>query len=141
MHSTSISHFLCTLLKFLIYVPSNSMSQWRSGQWSRMIEDDKPESIIGNSKIHSVQNGILLSETARTFFDKYKIAINPDVKVFTSVYKMILILNRTITKSPVSLEALSALTVDTWSLVTVPNNISPFELSSNTTFTKLCCAI
>jgi hypothetical protein len=52
-----------------------------------MIEDDEPKSNIGNSKIHSIQNGLLLSEPAHTFFDKYKIAINPDVRVFTSAHK------------------------------------------------------
>ena len=69
-----------------------------------MIEDDEPG--IGNSKIHSIQNGILLVLTAHTYFDKYKIAINPDVRAFTSLYKMILILifSRTIIKSPVSVE-------------------------------------
>jgi hypothetical protein len=92
MYSTSISRslrillqsliFLCILLKFLIYVSSNSMSQWRSDQWSQMIEDDEPESNIGNSKIHSIQNGLLLSQVAHSYFDKYKIAINPDVRVF-----------------------------------------------------------
>src|SRR5271170_6697577 len=111
LYSASISHSLCILLKFLIYVCSNSMSQWRSGEWSQMIEDDEPD--IGNSKIHSIQNGILLLETAHAYFDKYKIAINPDVRVFTSVYKMILMFSRTITKSPVSLKKIGALMAGT----------------------------
>jgi hypothetical protein len=104
-----------------------------------MIEDDEDEDEISNSKIHSIQNGLLLAETAHTYFDKYKIAINPDVRVFTSVYKMILILifSRTIIKSPVSLETLLALMVGTWSSEMVPNDISLIELSSNTTFAKL----
>ena len=104
---------VCILLQFLIYVSSNSMSQWRLGQWSQVIQDDGLE--IGNSKIHSIQNGLLLAETAHTYFDKFKIAINPDVRVFTSVYRMILILtfSRTIIKSPVSLETLLALMVGT----------------------------
>jgi hypothetical protein len=132
--------FLCILLKFLIYMSSNSISQWRSSQWSQMIEDDEPESNIGNSKIHSIQNGLLLSQIAHSYFDKYKITINPDVRVFISVYNMILMFNRIITKSSVSLETFGALMVGTWSSVTVPNDISPFELSSNTTFAKLCYA-
>jgi hypothetical protein len=130
---------VCILLQFLVYVSSNSISQWRSGQWSQMIEDDEPD--IGNSKIHSIQNGILLSGTVRSYFDKYKIAINPDVRVFTSGHKMILMVNRTTIKSPVLLETLLALMVGTWSSETVPSDISLFELSSNTTFTKLCYVI
>jgi hypothetical protein len=88
------------------------MSQWRSGQWNQMIEDDLSESDIGDSKIHSIQNGLLLSQPAHTFFDKYKIAINPDVRVFfTSVHKMVLMFSRIITKSPVSLKTFGALMV------------------------------
>src|SRR5271170_7104884 len=110
---------LCVLLKFLIYVSSNSMSQWRSGQWSQMIEDDEPESHIGQPKIHSIQNGLLLSEPAHSYFDKYMIAINPDVRVFKSAHKMILMFSRTITKSPVSLKTFGALMVGTWSSQTI----------------------
>jgi hypothetical protein len=61
------------------------MSQWHSGQWSQKIEDDEPESDISNSKIHSIQNGLLLLQTVHSYFDKYMIAINPDVRVFTSI--------------------------------------------------------
>jgi hypothetical protein len=45
-----------------------------------MIEDDMSESDIGESKIHSIQNGLLLSQTPNAYFDKYMIAINPDVR-------------------------------------------------------------
>jgi hypothetical protein len=76
-----------------------------------MIEDDEPESDIGRSKIHSIQNGILISQPAHSYFDKYMIAINPDVRVCTSTYKMILMFSRTITKSPVLLKTFGALMV------------------------------
>jgi HNH endonuclease len=78
-----------------------------------MIEDDAPESEIGQSKLHSIQNGLLLSQVAHTYFDKYRIAINPDVRVFTFAHKMILMFSRTITKSPVSLEKIGALMAGT----------------------------
>jgi hypothetical protein len=104
-----------------------------------MIQDD--ESDIGESKIHSVQNGLLLSQSAHTYFDKYMIAINPDVRMFISARKIILTFSRIITKSPVSLKTLGALMVGRWSSKTIPHNISPFELFSNTTFAKLCYAI
>ncbi|KAH0563095.1 hypothetical protein GP486_002337 [Trichoglossum hirsutum] len=58
------------------YNLSNPDPRWRSGQWSQRIEDDFPD--VGDSKIHSVQNGILLLSHAHTYFDKYMIAINPD---------------------------------------------------------------
>ena len=89
------------------------MSQWRSGQWAQVIKDDEPEASISKTKIHSIQNGILLAETAHTYFGKYKIAINPDVRVFTSAHKMILMFSRTITKSPVSLKKIGALMAGT----------------------------
>jgi hypothetical protein len=130
----------CFNLSFSVCTASNSMSQWHYGQWSQMIEDDEPESDIGDSKIHSIQNGLLLSEPAHTFFDKYKIAINPDVRMFTSAHKIILMFSRTITKSPVSLKTFGALMVGSCSAQTIPNDISLFELSSNTTFAKLCYA-
>jgi hypothetical protein len=89
------------------------MSQWRFGQWSQMIKDDASESEIGQSKIHSIQNGLLLSQVAHSYFDKYMIAINPDVRVFTSAHKMVLMFSRTITKSPVSLKNIGALMAGT----------------------------
>jgi predicted restriction endonuclease len=57
------------------------MSQWRSGQWAQVIEDDEPEESISKTKIHSIQNGLLLSQLVHSYFDKYMIAINPDVRV------------------------------------------------------------
>ena len=62
---------VCLALKVLLY------AQWRSGQWNQRIEDDDPD--IGESKIHSILNGILLSQNAHAYFDKYMITINPDV--------------------------------------------------------------
>jgi hypothetical protein len=91
------------------------MSQWNIGNWSRKIEDDIPESDIGETKIHSIQNGLLLLQTVHSYFDKYMIAINPDVRVFMSAYKMILIFSRTITKSRVSLKMFGVMMVGTWS--------------------------
>jgi HNH endonuclease len=141
-YSTSISRSLvfCFNLSSSMCTASNSMSQWHSGQWSQMIEDDQPESDIGDSKIHSIQNGLLLLQTVHSCFDKYMIAINPDVRVFTSTHKMILIFSRIITKSPVSLKTFLAMMVGTWSSKTVSHDISPFEISSNTIFAKLCYA-
>jgi hypothetical protein len=54
----------------------NVSLQWRSVSWKQHITDD---SYDGETGIHSVQNGILLDGTAHTYFDKYLLAINPDV--------------------------------------------------------------
>ncbi|KAI9780784.1 MAG: hypothetical protein M1839_006572 [Geoglossum umbratile] len=56
--------------------PVAHLDLWRSGQWSQRIEDDFHD--VGESKIHSVQNGILLASHVHAYFDKYMIAINPD---------------------------------------------------------------
>jgi hypothetical protein len=113
VYSALISHSLYVLLKFLIYVASNSISQWRSGQWSQIIEDDMPESDISESKIHSIQNGLLLLQTPHAYFDKYMITINPDVRMFISTYKITLMCSRIIIKSPVSLKTFLATMVGT----------------------------
>ena len=55
---------------------SNFSLQWRSASWQQHITDD---SYVGETGIHSVQNGILLDGVAHTYFDKYLLAINPDV--------------------------------------------------------------
>ncbi|KAI9767195.1 MAG: hypothetical protein M1840_005794 [Geoglossum simile] len=56
--------------------PVAHLDLWCSGQWSQRIEDDFHD--VGDSKIHSVQNGILLASHVHAYFDKYEIAINPD---------------------------------------------------------------
>ncbi|KAI9769519.1 MAG: hypothetical protein M1840_003996 [Geoglossum simile] len=58
------------------YNLSSPDPRWRSGQWAQRIEDDSSD--VGDSKIHSVQNGILLLSHVHAYFDKYMIAINPD---------------------------------------------------------------
>ncbi|KAH9044264.1 hypothetical protein EDB84DRAFT_1470391 [Lactarius hengduanensis] len=56
--------------------PVAHLDLWRSGSWQQHITDDKYD---GETGIHSVQNGILLDSTAHIYFDKYLLAINPDV--------------------------------------------------------------
>ena len=55
---------------------ANPSLQWRLWSWQQHITDDAYDCETG---IHSVQNGILLDLTAHAYFDKYMLAINPDV--------------------------------------------------------------
>ncbi|KAH9066644.1 hypothetical protein EDB87DRAFT_1587336 [Lactarius vividus] len=58
--------------------PVAHLDLWRSGSWKQHITDDKYD---GETGIHSVQNGILLDKTAHIYFDKYLLAIDPDVGI------------------------------------------------------------
>jgi hypothetical protein len=57
---------------------SNSWLQWREEHWQQQITDDE---YAGETGIHSVQNGILMDSSTHFFFDKYLLAINPDVRI------------------------------------------------------------
>ncbi|KAN0069237.1 hypothetical protein V8E54_012866 [Elaphomyces granulatus] len=55
--------------------PVAHIDLWRQGNWVRQITDDQ---YSGDTGIHSVQNGLLLTSGAHLAFDKFLIAINPD---------------------------------------------------------------
>jgi hypothetical protein len=63
-------------------INSNVYLQWKSGSWQQQIIDDK---YVGETGIHSVQNGILLDSTTYGFFDIYMVAINPDVRLIICI--------------------------------------------------------
>jgi hypothetical protein len=65
------------IFQLLFDITSNVRLQWRSGSWQQQITDDEYD---GETGIHSVQNGILLRSDVHVFFDKYMMAINPDVR-------------------------------------------------------------
>jgi hypothetical protein len=66
----------------LFDIDSNTRIKWRLGSWQQQIADDE---YVGEPGIHSVQNGILMDRTVHAFFDKYIIAINPDVSLIISI--------------------------------------------------------
>jgi hypothetical protein len=70
------------VLLIFFEIDFNVRLQWKSGSWQQQITDDK---YVGETGIHSVQNGILLEAGAHAFFDKYMIAINPDVRLIISI--------------------------------------------------------
>jgi len=55
--------------------PVAHIDLWRSGSWQQQINDDE---YVGETGIHSIQNGILLNSEAHAYFDTYSLAINPD---------------------------------------------------------------
>lgn len=55
--------------------PLAHLDQWRTGSWVNQITDTE---YVGQSGIHSVQNGLLLRSDIHHFFDSYDFAINPD---------------------------------------------------------------
>ncbi|KAL1983690.1 hypothetical protein VTN96DRAFT_10119 [Rasamsonia emersonii] len=50
----------------------NLWIQYNYGRWITKMDD-----VVGNSKINSVQNGLLMSENLHTRFDQYLFSINP----------------------------------------------------------------
>ncbi|OBT81278.1 hypothetical protein VE02_09838 [Pseudogymnoascus sp. 03VT05] len=49
---------------------------WVNQNLSRWITDNSPEEHQGITKIHSVQNGLLISHNVHTWFDSYKVTVN-----------------------------------------------------------------
>ncbi|KAI9754431.1 MAG: hypothetical protein M4579_004699 [Chaenotheca gracillima] len=49
--------------------------RWRSGSWQHQLSDDE---YLGQTGIHSTQNGIRMRSDVHEYFNKYMLAINPD---------------------------------------------------------------
>ncbi|KFY86712.1 hypothetical protein V498_07405 [Pseudogymnoascus sp. VKM F-4517 (FW-2822)] len=65
-----------TALEAAHIFPIAHLELWVSGKWNQQLIDDDVG--ISDSRINSVQNGLLLDTTTHHFFDKYAIAIDPD---------------------------------------------------------------
>jgi hypothetical protein len=52
---------------------------WRAGNFQRFITDNSVPAMIGSDKIHSPQNGMLITAGHHAKFDSFEISINPDV--------------------------------------------------------------
>lgn len=52
---------------------------WRARNFQQYVTDNSPASHIGSSRIHSPQNGFLVSSTLHELFDAYRVSVNPDV--------------------------------------------------------------
>ena len=60
--------------------PTSLIQEWnRNSYKSNWVTDDSPSSDIGESGLYSLQNGLLLDNTVHTYFDDFKLGIDPDV--------------------------------------------------------------
>ena len=55
---------------------------WRTGGFQQYITDNSPPSDIGSNKIHSPQNGIMISAGHHAKFVSFEVSINPDVSYY-----------------------------------------------------------
>lgn len=72
-------------------VPLARRNEWINRGYANWITDNATPSRIGENKMYSPQNGLLLNSILHSDFDKYKIAINPNVEnlsflAFTSCF-------------------------------------------------------
>ncbi|KAJ5384397.1 hypothetical protein N7517_002308 [Penicillium concentricum] len=64
--------------------PVSMLGEWRRGEYRRYITDTRPDSEIGETRLYSAQNGLLLSSDIHTWFDNFRLGVDPD-----SDYKII----------------------------------------------------
>lgn len=62
--------------------PYANEADWNRNGFQSIITDSSPPALIGLSKIHSPQNGILIFKGIHAQFDNFEISINPDVSSF-----------------------------------------------------------
>ncbi|KAJ6083554.1 hypothetical protein N7467_007689 [Penicillium canescens] len=58
--------------------PTSQISQWERENYKRYITDPSPASKIGDSKLYSPQNGLLLLSEIHEAFDVFGIGVDPD---------------------------------------------------------------
>ncbi|KAJ5615030.1 hypothetical protein N7537_000144 [Penicillium hordei] len=59
--------------------PTSMIQEWnRNNYKGNWITDDSPSSEIGESGLYSLQNGLLLNKTVHSYFDDFKLGIDPD---------------------------------------------------------------
>ncbi|KMU92692.1 hypothetical protein CIHG_10515 [Coccidioides immitis H538.4] len=58
--------------------PQARVIEWRQRGFQQLVTDNSAAYLIGTSKIHSPQNGILLSSVVHALFDNFSLSINPD---------------------------------------------------------------
>lgn len=60
--------------------PTSMIQEWNTNNYkNNWITDDSPSSEIGESGLFSLQNGLLLSTMIHTYFDDFRLGIDPDV--------------------------------------------------------------
>ncbi|KAJ5163716.1 uncharacterized protein N7500_005546 [Penicillium coprophilum] len=58
--------------------PVSMLSEWRAGGYRQYITDTRPDSEIGESRLYSAQNGLLLSADIHAQFNDFQLGIDPD---------------------------------------------------------------
>jgi hypothetical protein len=59
--------------------PQARLSEWIGRGFQNSITDQSDPRLISSSKIHSPQNGLLLSGSMHPLFDDFRVSIDPDV--------------------------------------------------------------
>lgn len=59
--------------------PVSQLSEWNR-DYKRFVNDTGSATEIGQSRLYSSQNGLLLSKGMHTVFDNYLIGVDPDVR-------------------------------------------------------------
>jgi hypothetical protein len=62
--------------------PTSRLSEWKRGVYQRVIGDTRPAHEIGETKMFSPQNGLLLSGEMHLDFDDFNIGVDPNVSYF-----------------------------------------------------------
>lgn len=60
--------------------PLARRNEWVDEKCAHWITDNAPSSCIGDNRMYSPQNGLLLNSILHCEFDKYNIAVNPKVE-------------------------------------------------------------
>lgn len=59
--------------------PQARLQEWTENGFQNLVTDASDARLISASKIHSPQNGILLSALVHQLFDNYRLSVDPDV--------------------------------------------------------------
>lgn len=61
--------------------PTSLIQEWNRNKYKdNWTTDDSPSSEIGDSGLYSLQNGLLLGQTVHSYFDDFRLGIDPDVR-------------------------------------------------------------
>jgi hypothetical protein len=97
--------------------PQEGLTEWISRGFQNSITDQSDHRLISSSKIHSPQNGLLLSGSIHALFDDFDIFIDPDVRNLAARQVFLILIS-----SPVrTTTGLSLFTVIHYALTVAPS--------------------
>lgn len=68
------------------YLPTFTARYVEQKAFTGWITDTMGPKHIGPNGLFSAQNGILVKDSVRTFFDVFKVSVSPDVRIFPLYY-------------------------------------------------------